>query len=151
MEAVIMKTKSVIFSLILSLIYSSFSNAQNSTEPWTEKQLMQPAELANILNDPASNKPVIYSIGPAGLIKNAIDIGDAKEAENIEKLKVKLSKLTKDADIVIYCGCCPFDKCPNIRPAFKLLNEMRFANHQLLNLSQNLKVNWIDLGYPMNN
>lgn len=144
------KTKSVFFYFIIALIFSFCSNAQNSKEPWTEKQLMQPAELANILNNSASKKPIIYSIGPAGLIKNAIDIGDAHEAENLEKLKAKVSKLPPNADIVIYCGCCPFDKCPNIRPAFKLLNEMKFTNHKLLNLPQNLKVDWIDQGYPMN-
>jgi len=50
---------------------------------------------------------------------------------------------------VIYCGCCPFEHCPNVRPAFQLLNEMKFTNQKLLNLSTNLKTDWIDKGYPV--
>lgn len=110
---------------------------------------MNPADLAKILNDSASKKPYLFSIFYGG-IKNSIDIGPANEKGNLEKLKKQLSNLPKDADIVIYCGCCPFKDCPNIRPAFKLLNEMKFTNHKLLNLSHNLKVDWIDKGYPMN-
>jgi hypothetical protein len=60
-----------------------------------------------------------------------------------------LSTLPKDANIVIYCGCCPFVKCPNIRPAFTLLNKMGFKKHKLLNLSHNVKTDWIDKGYPV--
>ena len=57
----------------------------------------------------------------------------------------------KKRNIVIYCGCCPFKDCPNIRPAFSLLNSMKFTNHKLLNLPLNLKTDWINHGYPMSN
>ena len=43
----------------------------------------------------------------------------------------------------------PYKNCPNVRPAFTLLNEMKFTNHKLLDLPANLKVDWIDKGYPM--
>ena len=148
-----MRTRILLVSLLaivtLTLTVHSFSN-QGENEPWSEKQLMNTADLAKIVSDSSAKKPYIYSIGPAGMILYSTATGDAKETENLERLKVQLSKLPKDADIVIYCGCCPFDKCPNIRPAFKLLNEMKFTNHKLLNISQNLKVDWIDKGYPMN-
>ena len=135
---------------IIAFAFQSFSK-QKGKEPWTEKQLMPPSELAKIINN--GNKPAtyIYSVGPAGLIKNSIDIGEGRDKNNIAKLKKEVSKLPKDANIVIYCGCCPFGDCPNIRPTFSLLNEMNFTNHKLLNLPKNLKVDWIDEGYPMNN
>jgi hypothetical protein len=60
-----------------------------------------------------------------------------------------LEKLPKDASIVVYCGCCPYRSCPNVRPAFNLLNSMGFKNHKLLDLPQNIKVDWIDHGYPV--
>lgn len=122
---------------------------RSGPDPWTEKQLMQPAALAHILNEPNSKKPVILSIGFGGGIKGSKELGAADDKEGIENLKKELSGLSKDADIVIYCGCCPFEDCPNVRPAFELLNQMKFTNHKLLNLSQNLKVDWIDNGYPM--
>jgi thiosulfate/3-mercaptopyruvate sulfurtransferase len=139
----------VLFIFGLSaLAFSKFSNGQ-STEPWTPEQLMDPAALAKTINDPNAKKPVIFSIGPSGLIKNAIQIGSPVDPANLEKLRIRLGKLPKNASIVIYCGCCKFEHCPNIRPAFKLLNDMKFTNSKLLNLTDNLKVDWIDKGYPM--
>jgi len=64
-------------------------------------------------------------------------------------LKQELDKLPRDANVVVYCGCCPFAVCPNIRPAFALLNEMKFKNQKLLNLPKNIKVDWIDHDYPV--
>ena len=119
-------------------------------EPWTKEQLIEPATLAAIIKDPKTKKPVIYNIGPSGKIRGSIEIGPGRDPENIEKLKALLSKLPKETEIVIYCGCCPFKDCPNIRPPFQLLNKMGFKNHKLLNLPRNLKVDWIDKGYPMN-
>jgi hypothetical protein len=150
-----MKTKQIfplsLFVLFAAIFtFSSFGQAAGD-EPWTEKQLMAPADLARIINDPRAKQPVVFSIGPQAIIKNSVDIGPAKEKENLQKLKQELVKLSKDADIVIYCGCCPFEHCPNIRPAFQLLNQMKFTNHKLLNLPKNIKVDWIDKGYPKNN
>lgn len=144
-----MKTKISFLLFAVLLVLTSCSTAQNNEEPWSENQLMKPSELAKMLNDSSAQIPLIYNIGPSGLIKNSIDIGEGKNNQNIEKFRKELIKLPKDADIVIYCGCCPFKNCLNIRPAFNLLNELKFTNHKLLNLSQNLKVDWIDKGYPM--
>jgi len=121
---------------------------KTGSEPWTTKQLMAPADLAELINNPAAKKPVIICVGPGALIKGSIDTGPAKEKENLEKLKKELTGLSKDAEIVIYCGCCPFDHCPNIRPAFSLLNEMKFTNTHLLNIEHNLRTDWVNKGYP---
>jgi thiosulfate/3-mercaptopyruvate sulfurtransferase len=129
----------------------SWSVAQNDSsapEPWTARQLMAPADLATTINNAAGKKPLIICVGPGSLIKGSINIGPAKEKQNLVKLKKELTGLPKDRDIVIYCGCCPFDHCPNIRPAFTLLNEMKFSNAHLLNLEHNIKLDWVDKGYP---
>jgi len=83
------------------------------------------------------------------MAEDAVDIGPAKDKENLKKLKTLLSEEKKDKNIVIYCGCCPFQNCPNIRPAFELLNKMKFTNHKLLNMPHNLKADWINFNYPM--
>ncbi len=134
--------------LILLLPITAFVGKQ--TEPWTPEQLMRPADLATIINIPTDPKPLVISIGPAGLIKGAVYIGAVNKKENLSALELLLSKEIKDKEIVIYCGCCPFKNCPNIRPAFSLLNSMKFTKHKLLNLPHNLKADWIDFGYPMN-
>jgi thiosulfate/3-mercaptopyruvate sulfurtransferase len=132
-------------------IASSFRHIRtgNSGEPWTSAQLEAPAYLANIINDPKAKQPLVFCVGPGASIKSSIDIGPARDTANLAKFKLQLDRLPKDADIVIYCGCCPFEHCPNIRPAFMLLNLMKFTHHKLLNLEHNLKVDWIDKGYPL--
>jgi thiosulfate/3-mercaptopyruvate sulfurtransferase len=134
--------------IVSSLVFSSFKQQQKD-EPWTQQQLLEPADLAKTLNDPKAAKPYIYSIGIGANIKGSVDIGPVNEKENLNKFKEQLGKLPKDANIVIYCGCCPFEHCPNIRPAFKLLNEMKFTNQKLLNLQHNIKMDWIDKGFPI--
>jgi hypothetical protein len=118
-------------------------------EPWNTSQLLAPSALAAAIKGESSDTPLIISVGPGGLIKGSVDIGPANEKNNLEKLKTFLSEKPKDERIVIYCGCCPFEHCPNVRPAFTLLNRMGFTHHQLLDLSHNLKTDWIDHGYPV--
>jgi thiosulfate/3-mercaptopyruvate sulfurtransferase len=135
---------------IIAFACNGFSFLQDK-EPWTAQQLMEPADLAKILNDAKAAQPMIYCIGPQAVIKNSIFIGPTGTKDNLNKFREQVSKLAKDADIVIYCGCCPFSRCPNIRPAFKVLNELGFKNPKLLNIAKNMKVDWIDHDYPVNN
>ena len=125
--------------------------AQSQQEPWTAQQLMEPAELAKMLESGEENLPVIISLGAGNIIGNSKDTGPSGEKESLQNLKNEVKNLPKDTDIVIYCGCCPFAHCPNVRPAFSLLNEMGFKEHKLLNLRDNIKVDWIDKGYPVSN
>ena len=108
---------------------------------------MEPAALANLIGK--TEQPTIFSIGFGAGIKNSIVMGPVSDSANLLKWKEQLQKLPKDANIVIYCGCCPFEHCPNARPAFKLLNDLQFTNAKLLDLSHNLKADWIDKGYPV--
>lgn len=118
-------------------------------EPWIPSQLLAPADLAKTISDPKAKQPIVICVGPGALIRGSIDTGPAKEKDNLNKLKLELGKLQKDANLVIYCGCCPFDHCPNIRPAFILVNEMKFTNAKLLNIEHNIKTDWVNKGYPV--
>ncbi len=146
-----MKTLKQLFfvSLTLVLVHISGIVSGQTGEPWTVKDLMEPAALASMINNVKSQKPVIYNIGPLADIKGAINIGSMTSGANLEKLSKSLASVSKDKIVVIYCGCCPFRNCPNIRPAFELLKEKGFKNARLLNLKQNLKVDWTDYGYPL--
>lgn len=130
-------------------MFSQFS-AQQTQDPWNESQLMDPALLAARITDNKTKDVVIISVGPEAIIKGSVDIGPTHEPENLEKLRNYLKNIPKGKEVVIYCGCCPFVKCPNIRPAFKLLQEMGFKNAKLLNLPKNIKVDWLDKDYPTN-
>lgn len=142
-----MRNKLQILFVLMGIVFLSFS--LQKSEPWTKEQLMKPEELAAILRKPLSVKPFIYNIGPSGEIIGSINIGPTKDKENLQKLRESLDKLPRNAEVVIYCGCCPFNHCPNIRPAFSLLKEMGFTKPWLLELNSNLKVDWINKGFPM--
>lgn len=118
-------------------------------EPWTEKELKDPAVLAATITDAKAAKPVIFNIGPVEQIKGAIAIGPTSAPDNLDRLKEQLTKLPKDKEVIIYCGCCPFRRCPNVRPAFELLKKMKFTKAKLLNLPTSLNEDWISKGYPL--
>jgi len=117
---------------------------------WTSDQLMEPADLSAAIKA-EKNIPVIFSIGPGAIIPHSRDIGMIKDPENMKKFKDELTTLPKDTQIVIYCGCCPFEHCPNIRPAMQLLKDMKFTNYKLLDLPHNIKIDWINKGLPIQN
>lgn len=135
--------------LILIALSCKNSTAQNP-ENWTSKQLTEPAALATTLKT-HKDVPVMFSVGPAALIPNSIDIGMVKDEANLAKFKAQISKLPKSANILIYCGCCPYEHCPDVRPAIALLKSMQFTNYHLLDLPHNIKTDWISKGYPTTN
>lgn len=139
----------VITSFVVSmLLFGCLADAQTN-EPWTSKQLMPPELLAKKIENDQAKDILILSIGDDPIIKGSIDIGAAKEQQNIQKLKEYLKKVPKDKQIVIYCGCCPFSRCPNVRPAFRTITEMGFKNLFLLNLQKSIRADWINKNYPV--
>ena len=140
-----MVTKLLTVGCVLFFAMNSYSQKPVN---WTNKQLIEPSELANEINI-KKDAPFILSVGPGAVIPNSVDLGLASEKEGLDKLKQQLSSLPKDQKIVIYCGCCPFEHCPNVRPAINVLKEMNFTNYYLLNIPNNIKKDWIDQGYPV--
>jgi hypothetical protein len=136
-----------IIVLLVFVLGCTSSYAQNP-ENWTKDQLMQPADLAKTIQS-GKDIPVIFSIGPKAYIPGSVHIGMVKDKDKLDKLKSELKGLPKDAKIVVYCGCCPFEHCPNARPAIRLLKDMKFTSYYLLNLVKNIKTDWIDKGYPV--
>src|SRR5512144_1657261 len=132
-------TPVAISTIVLSLLMIArvTASAQGGT-PWTEKQLKDPVSLAKSLRDPSAEKPVIFNVGPAEQIKGAVQVGPAGKKDSLEALRRALAKVSKDKEVVVYCGCCPFSRCPNVRPAFELLKELKFKKPMLLDLPVNL-------------
>jgi len=143
-----MKIASLLKCITLTLLFFVSKNAV-SQQPvnWTAKQLMQPSELATTIQN-GKNIPVLISVGPGALIPGSIAIGAVQDEENLAGLKTRLKGVNKQKEVVVYCGCCPFEHCPNVRPAIDLLKKMNFTNYKLLNLPDNIKTDWMDKGYP---
>jgi len=116
--------------------------------------VIQPQDAAAALA--ASRKPVVLYVGFNVLyrskhIPGAVYAGPAGRPEGLELLKKSVANLAKDRDIFLYCGCCPWDKCPNIRPAVEMLTGMGFTRVKAIHLPQDFKFDWIDKGYPVEN
>jgi thiosulfate/3-mercaptopyruvate sulfurtransferase len=112
--------------------------------------LIEPPDLVSRL----SSKPAIFYVGPNVLyrskhIPGAIYAGPGNKPEGLALLKEVASKLPRDREIVIYCGCCPWDRCPNVQPAIGLLTHMGFTRVKALHLPENFKTDWIDHNYPI--
>src|SRR5437763_1770561 len=78
-------------------------------------------------------KPAVFMVGPNVLcrskrIAGAVYAGPGQSAAGIAMLKAALEKLPRDREVVVYCGCCPWDRCPNVKPAMELMKSMGFAN-----------------------
>ena len=136
-----------IFFLIIPATLLFFAFIQQ--EPLKKEQLIQPAELAKKLTDPKEVKPVIFNVGPVDQIKTAISAGPVNDDAGFKKFRYEVSKIPKDKEVVVYCGCCSSENCPNIRPAIKFLTESGYKKAKVLNIPTGIKEDWVQKDYPM--
>lgn len=120
-----------------------------AADPWAASDVVTPEVLSKDVKT-----PLVIHVG-FDVLYRAVHIagtpyaGPGSKPEGIELLKKAVAGQPHDRDIVLYCGCCPMEKCPNIRPAFAALHEMGFIHVRVLSLPDNLKSNWTDKGYPV--
>lgn len=112
---------------------------------------IQPSQLAALIR--SGHAPTILQVGFTTLfqeahIQGAIHAGPAVSDTGMALLRKTASHLDHHKLLVIYCGCCPWPKCPNIRPAFEELRKMGFTNVKAVYIPQNFGTNWVNHGYP---
>ena len=90
--------------------------------------------------------PVLFKVGH---IAGAIAVGQVGDSAGAMQLKQELRQIAKGKKIVLYCGCCPWKNCPNIRPAYAIAHEMGFKNVNVLDLPTNFKLDWEKKGFPV--
>jgi thiosulfate/3-mercaptopyruvate sulfurtransferase len=141
---------------LLILLHASFSIAQNEHVPASSiptADLIQPADLAASLQS-ASPKPLILQVGSHVLfaeahIPGSEYAGPTNQPAGIQSLKDRVASLPKNTAIILYCGCCPWERCPNIAVAYNLLHTMGFTNLKVLYIVDNFGSNWVAKGYPV--
>ena len=138
-------------ALLLAAVAVSCS--AGGTEGWSGSDLVQPKELAAVLTRRGGTKPALLHVGPNVLyrnhrIPNSTYAGPAAKPDGLALLKSAVAGLPKDREIVIYCGCCPWSHCPNMRPAIDLLNGLGYSHVKALLIETNLSHDWIQPGYP---
>jgi len=121
--------------------------------PVPNSAILMPEELARIIETRGIEKPLILQIGFRFLYKEAHIpgaeyIGAASKDEGLEQLRKRVAPLARNRFIVLYCGCCPWVRCPNVKPAYEALQRMGFTRVQVLRIEQNFGTNWVQKGYP---
>ena len=122
------------------------------SDPWTKAQTVQPADLAKELGN-SKTAPTVVFVGfrrlySAGHIKGAQYHGTGGSEEGLKELTAWAAGLPRSTNLVIYCGCCPLERCPNIRPAFTALERLGFTNLRVLLLPQDFATDWAGKGFP---
>lgn len=134
---------------LLPLIFLSLmAFRKKETGPWKEKQLVRPEILAERIRNGDTANLILLNTGPVEDIAGAVTIGAVEDPAHLAQLRTYLQSVPKDKEIIIYCGCCPISLCPNLRPAWEVLQQEHFRNYKVLRLVHDLQEDWIDKGYP---
>ena len=129
------------------------SDQKASAESLPAAALEQPGELDSILKSSTGEKPLILQIGFAVLYRQAHITGadyasPASQPEGLELLRKRLQSVPRNKFIVLYCGCCPWDHCPNVKPAYDEVRKMGFTNVKVVHMANNFGTDWVYKGYP---
>lgn len=116
-------------------------------------QQVTPEDLVKMLQSSSKQKPLMIQVGSHVLytqahIPGSEYIGPASGEAGLQQLRKRVESLPRTKFIVLYCGCCPWSHCPNVKPANDALREMGFRNVKVLYISDNFGANWVDKGYP---
>ena len=152
--------KVVVFIVVigLSLVAGACAQSSNpaplSATTVPQSAQMQPAELAKLLKPGSGDRPVLFQVGSFVMfqqahIPNSAFTGPGSQANGMILLEKFAAPLSRKQLIVIYCGCCPWNKCPNIGPAYKQLHDLGFANVKALYIASNFGDDWVSKGYPV--
>jgi thiosulfate/3-mercaptopyruvate sulfurtransferase len=125
-----------------------------SDDAFQQAKQIEPAELAKALGLPKASRPLIIQVGfevlyRGGHVPGAIYAGPASRPAGLAALRRAAAAIPRDREVVIYCGCCPMDKCPNIRPAYLALRRMGFRRIEVLELPNNFARDWAGKKFPV--
>lgn len=125
-----------------------------STLTIPEAQWMKPEALLPLMKSPGAEKPLILQMGSHVLfaqshIAGSEYVGPGSQSAGIQQLQTRVNSLSRKKLIVLYCGCCPWNRCPNLGPAYAKLREMGFTNAKVLYLPNNFGADWANKGYPV--
>jgi thiosulfate/3-mercaptopyruvate sulfurtransferase len=148
----------LVFTLALVSVFSDCTPAQapaastsiSATIP--AAQQIQPAELSKMLSS-KSGAALVIQVGShiffqEAHIPGAVYAGPGSQPSGLQALEAAVASAPKDKFIVLYCGCCPWNRCPNVGPAFQRLQDLGYTNVKVLYLANNFGDDWVKKGYP---
>ena len=139
---------------VASSIFAARSLRATPEDPWAAKQTVQAADFVKELQQEKDPYPTVIYVGvktlyEGGHIPGAVFYGPGSTEQGLADLKKFAAALPKNSDVVLYCGCCPLEKCPNLRPAFSTLKDSGFARLRVLLLPTSFNTDWVEKGFPV--
>jgi len=115
---------------------------------------MQPAQLNQLLQKPSKQPPLILQVGSHLLfteahIPGSEYAGPGSRPAGLDMIRMRVNSVPKNRLIVLYCGCCPWNRCPNVGPAFHLLQSLGFTNVKVLYMASNFGDDWAAKGFSV--
>ena len=143
----------ILLTLFVSIALVPVASAYQATLIPTSR-LVNPDELVKVLQTNKGEKPLMIQVGSHVLysqahIPGSEYIGPASAESGLQQLRTRVSSLPRTKWIILYCGCCPWSHCPNVKPADDALRAMGFTNVKILYIANNFGTDWVDKGYPV--
>ena len=118
------------------------------------ERLINPEDLVKILQATKGEKPLMlqvvsYVLFAQAHIPGSEYLGPVTSEAGMQQLHRQVDSLPRTKFIVIYCGCCPWNHCPNVKPADDALHAMGFTNVKVLYVADNFGADWVAKGYPV--
>ena len=143
-------------NILLPIILLSLTTTACATDtvgPWTKEEALAPEALVATLGGNGPKPAIVYvgfrALFHPGHVPGAAYSGPASQPDGVAALKAWAASRARDEAVVIYCGCCPFDHCPNMVPAYQTLRGMGFTKIRVLILPTNFEKDWVEQGFPI--
>ena len=129
-------------------------SAPKPVSSWQDVEQMTAEELARVLGSTGAEKPAMFHVGFRVLfaqahIPGSQFAGPGANQAGLDALRKAVSALPKTKPIVLYCGCCPWERCPNLEQPWRMLVAAGFSNVKVLYLPKNFGQDWVQKGYPV--
>jgi thiosulfate/3-mercaptopyruvate sulfurtransferase len=141
-------------AVIFAIAIFSVAQAAGQAAAIPTTRLINPEELVKLLQTSSKEQPLIIQVGSHVLFSQAHIpgseyIGPASSESGVQQLRKRVESLPQTKFIVLYCGCCPWSRCPNVKPADDALRALGFTNVKVLYIANNFGTDWVDKGYPV--
>jgi len=129
-------------------------SAPRTVSSWLDAEQTTAEELARVLRSTGTEKPAMFHVGFRVLfaqahIPGSQYAGPGANQAGLDALSKAVSALPKTMGIVLYCGCCPWERCPNLEQPWRMLLAAGFTRVKVLYLPKNFGQDWVQKGYPV--
>jgi hypothetical protein len=121
---------------------------------WQDAEKVTIDELVRLLKSGGAEKPAMFHTGFRVLftqahIPGSQFAGPGSNQAGLDALRKAVASLPKTRPIVLYCGCCPWERCPNMEQPWRALVAAGYTNVSLLYIPKNFGQDWVSKGYPV--